>query len=166
MPNTIKLKSYNDVIIERDANATITPGMLIELMSTNKVRAHASEGQNMVPMIALENALEGEDINDNYAANDKVQIWIPTRGDEAYMILEDGENVVIGDLLESNGAGYLQKHVADVESFESAEPGSITVYPNQTKLMALEAKDLSGSSGEEESSDVVGYNKRIRVMVL
>lgn len=165
--NTIKLKKYLDIIEEKVAAAAITPGMLIELTSTDtKVQAHSTAGGNAIPTrIALENELEGEDIDTAYATDDVVQTWIPQRGAVAYMILADGENVSIGDPLESAGNGYLQKHVADVESFESAEPGSITVYPNQIVAVALEAKDLSGSSGEE-SSGTLGYNKRIKVQIV
>lgn len=164
--NTIKLTKYSDVITEEVANAAITPGMLLELMSTDKVRAHATAGGNaLVRMFALENELEGEGINDAYAANEKVQVWIPYRGDIVYAILADGENVSIGDPLESNGAGYLQKHVSDVESFESAEAGSITVLPEQVVGIALEAIDISDSSGAESSGDL-GYNKRIKVRIV
>lgn len=162
--NTIKLKKYLDIIEEKVATAAITPGMLIELTSTDtKVQAHSTAGGNAIPIrVALESELEGEDIDTAYAADDRVQTWIPQRGAVAYMILADGENVSIADPLESAGNGYLQKHVADVESFESAEPGSISVYPNQIVGVALEALDLSDSSGGE-SSGTLGYNKRIKV---
>ena len=40
MPNTIKLKKYQDIINEYEAEAAITPGMLIELTSSNTVQAH------------------------------------------------------------------------------------------------------------------------------
>jgi len=66
----------------------------------------------------------------------------------AYMILYDGENVVIGDYLESNGDGTLIKLGSGVALF-----------------VALEALDLSGSSGAETSGEL-GYNKRIAVRAL
>jgi len=166
--NTIKLTKYLDIVVEYDANATITPGQLLELMSSGKVRAHATAGGNVIPMFALENELQGGDIEDQYAANDKVQVWIPSRGDIVYAILADGQDIDIGDFLESAGNGYLQKHVEDTESWESGskqEAGSITVYGNQIVGIALEALDLSGSSGEEDSSGLLGYNKRIKVRI-
>lgn len=165
--NTIKLKKYMDVIIEKEAAAAITPGMLLELTSADKVQAHSSAGQNVVPpMFALEDELQGNGIDDAYASGDPVQVWVAQRGEEVYAILADGENVSIGDPLESNGAGYLQKHVADAESWDSAAPaGAITVYPSQIVGVALEALDLSGSSGEE-SGGALGYNKRIKIMVV
>lgn len=162
---TIKLINHSDSFFERVAAAAITPGMLIERTSADKVQAHSGAGQNVVPItFALEDELQGNGIDTAYAAADQVFCWSPARGDVVYAILKDGENVAIGDKLESAGNGYLQKHVADVESFESAEAGSITVYPNQIVGEALEALDLSGSSGEE-SSGALGYAKRIKIKV-
>lgn len=163
--NTIKLKKYLDVIEEKTAAAVITPGMLVELTSVGKVQAHSNAEQDAFPRFALEDELQGNGINDAYASGDVVQVWIPTRGDIVYGILADGQNVVIGDFLESNGAGLLQKHVADVESFESAEAGSITVYPNSIVGQALEAVDISDSSGGE-SSGALGYDKRIQIQII
>jgi len=162
---TIKVKKYSDVIEEYDAVAAITPGMLLELTSAGKVQAHSTAGGNAPRMIALEDELQGQGVNDAYAADDKVQCWIPYPGDQVYAILADGENVAIGDLLESNGAGMLQKHVADVESFESNEAGSITVYPEQIVGVALEAINISDSSGAESSGDL-GYDKRIIIRIV
>jgi len=166
--NTVKLTKYSDIEVEYDAVAAITPGMLLELTSAGEVQAHSSAGQNAFPYVALEDELQGNGIDDDYAADDKVKVWIPGRGDIAYMILADGENVGIGDFLESNGAGYLQKHSEDVESWESGSiqiARTITTYTRQIVAQALEAKDLSGSSGEE-SSGTLGYNKRIKVRIL
>ena len=118
--NTIKVKKYSDVIEEIVAASAITPGMLLELASATTVKAHATAGGNQLPMFALEDELQGNGIDDAYAAADPVQVWIPYRGDIVYAILEDGNNVAVGDFVESAGNGNVQKHVADVESFESA----------------------------------------------
>jgi len=147
------------------ANAAITPGMLIEVMSTDKVRAHANAGQNALPMFACEDELQGKGVTDDYAADDKVQVWIPGRGDQVNAILADGENASIGSFLESNGDGMLKVHVADVESFESNEAGSVTIYPLQIVGVAVDAVDLSDSSGGE-SSGALSYDKRIRVRII
>lgn len=164
--NTIKIRKYSDNIAEYEAEAAITPGMLIELTSSETVQAHSTAGGNAVPIaFALEDELQGKGIDEAYADGDRVQCWIPYRGDAVYAILaDDSAAVSIGDLLESNGDGYLTKHVADVESFESAETGSITVLPNQIIGIAIEALDLSDSSGAE-SSGSLGYNKRIKVVI-
>jgi len=163
---TIKLKNYSDVLEEYTAASTIIPGELIELISAGTVRPHATEGGNALPMFAVEDALQGNGIDDTYASGDKVQCWIPTRGDIVNAILEDGATVNIGDFLVSNGAGMLQKLVDVQISSQAAE----TVYPASIVGIALEYKDLSGSSGEgsagESSVGTLGYNKRIQIRIV
>lgn len=155
--NTIKLKKYSDIIEEYAAAAEIIPGMLIELASASTVQAHSNAGQTAEKMFALEDELQGNGIDDAYSTGDQVQCWIAGRGDQVYAILADGQNVSAGDFLESDGNGYLQG--ADVEIASSA------TYPDSVVAVALEAVDLSGSSGEE-SSGALGYNKRICVRVI
>ena len=163
--NTIKIKKYLDIIVEKEANAAITPGMLIELMTTDNVRAHATAEGNVIPMFALEDELQGNGIDDAYAAEDRVQCWIPQRGEEVYAIVADGYDIDIGDWLASNGDGYLREHAAETESWGVSEAGEVTVTPLQIVAQALEAVDTSGSSGEE-SSGSLGYAKRIRVRIV
>jgi hypothetical protein len=157
MPNSVIFKRFNNPVIdEKDAAGTITPGMLIERTAADKVQAHSTSEGNAIPMFAVEDELQGNGINDNYSADDKVQCWFPVAGERVNAILVDGENVVIGDYLASNGDGYLKKHVAD-------DSGSI-----QTQAVvgrALEAQDLSDSSGGE-SSGALGYNKRLKIEII
>jgi len=155
--NTVKLRDMLHIREEYQAAETITPSMLVELNGSGKVKKHASAGQNILPMIAEEDELQGNDINDDYSADDPVQCWVPTRGDIAYLILADGENVSENDFLESDGSGRLQKHEAD--------SAGVVEYGHPIVGIALEDKDLSGSSGEEESGPL-GYDKRIKVRIL
>jgi hypothetical protein len=155
--NTVKLKKYVDIVNEYEAAAAITPGMLLEMDSDGKVKAHATAGGNAEKMFALENELEGEGINDAYEADDPVQVWNAIPGEEVYAILADWYDVTTGDFLESNGTGYLQKHTED--------SGSVTIYTNQIVGVALEDVDTSDSSGGE-SSGALGYNKRIKIKVV
>lgn len=150
--NTIKLKNYLNIFEEYTASGTIIPGMLLNFSAANTVRAHNDDApaQGCLPMFALEDALQGKGIDDEYVSGDPVNVWVPTRGDEVYAILEDGQNIAVGDFLESNGAGYLQKFTSG----------------NGAVAVALEALDLSGSSGEESSEGPLGYNKRIKVKIL
>lgn len=155
--NSIILKKYVDIVNEREAAATITPGMLVELTSAGKVQAHSNAGQNAAKAFAKEDALQGNGIDDDYSSGDKVQVLSFIPGEEVYGILADDEDVAIGDFLESDGNGYLQKH--------EAGSAGVVEYPNAIVGQALEAKDLSGSSGEE-SSGALGYNKRIKVQIV
>lgn len=158
--NTIKVKKYSDVIEEMVASAAITPGMLLIIESTGKVKAHNQADKDVFPIFALEDELQGKGIDDAYAANAPVQCWIPYRGDIVNAILADGQKVVIGDPLTSDGYGRLKKHVTDT----GASTVPWTVYPEQIVGYAAEALDLSGSSGEETSGPL-GYHKRLLVRI-
>ena len=158
--NSVIIKNYNNHFEEYEANAALSPGMLIELMSTGKVRKHATEGGNALPMFAIENKLEGEDINDAYAAADKVQCWIPVRGDEVYAQIEDEQNIAIGDFLESNGLGYLQK----ITNVEISSQAADVVYPLQIVAQALEALDLSSLSAAGSSDTPSRQFCRVRIV--
>ena len=126
---------------ERRANAAIRPGDLVELMSTNKVRKHATAGGSALRAFALEDALQGNGIGDNYAADDLVAIGIQVGGDLVYAWLSGGENATIGSYLSSNGDGALK--VAGGTDLRLA--------------VAIEAVNASDSNDVDE---------RIRVMVL
>lgn len=156
--NTIKLRKFNDVVDEYTANAALYPGMLIELMSTGKVRKHATASGNVYPMFALEDEMQGGTIDTVYAASSVVQCWIPGRGDIVNALIPDGQNIAVGDRLVSNGDGYLTKYTASDDS-------TMVQHPTQIVGIAMEAVDLSGSSGEEEAGGIGDFSHRIAVMV-
>ena len=137
--NTILLKGENANFEEIVANAAISPGMLVEEMNTGLLRAHATRNGNAAAMFAMENELAGEGITDDYAAGEEVKVWHPKKGDQVYALLADGENVVIGDFLGSNGDGYL-KEIKGGDSAAEDLPASIVAK-------AKEAIDRSTSSG-------------------
>ena len=148
--NTITLKNYSNVYEEYKAGSAIIPGQLLLLDDDGTVKAHDDDAPAAcLPMFAIEDALQGKGIDDAFTKDDPVRVWVPYRGDVVYAILEDGADVKIGDFLESNGAGYLQK-------FTSGHVVGV----------ALDTLDLSGSSGEESSIGTLGFNKRIRVRVV
>lgn len=149
--NTITLKGC-PVRGEGKANAAITPGQLIQRMTTGNLRRHAQAGLNAQRMFALEDELQGNEITVNYAANNIVQYGIFAGGSEIYALLADGETAVIGSFLESNGDGNLRVHATDsagaVENVEAIVG------------IAREAVDLSGSSGADPAT------RRIRVEII
>jgi hypothetical protein len=127
---TITVKG-DPVRFERAANAAITPGHLIELISTNKVQKQAGDSTRFAAMFALENSLIGDEIGTDYAAAQQVQCGHFRPGDEVYAWLSDGENVVIGDeLMAGTTDGELVKHTGT----------------NVAIAIAKEAVDLSASS--------------------
>jgi hypothetical protein len=159
--NTIKIKKYSDVIEEYEAYEALSPGMLVEPRpGYETIRKHATEGGNAVPMFALEDELQGKDITDAYAAGDKVQVWIPGRGDVVYAQLEDEQEVAIGDFLESNGAGYLQK----ITNVEISSQAADIVYPLQIVGVALEKLELSSLSAAGSSDSPVRQFLKVRIV--
>ena len=159
MSKSIILKNYLNVFEELVSTAVaVIPGMLLELESTGKVQAHSTAGGNVLPMFAKEDAMQGKAITDAYVASDRVQVWIAQRGDQAYAILADDNSIAIGDYLESNGAGFLQKH--------SADSAGVVEYPLAVVAQALEAVDLTGDSSAESSASPLGVNKRIKVRIV
>lgn len=171
MANSIIAKCMGVPNIEEVAAASaILPGMVIA-RGASGMAAHATAGGNVAPVIvALEDSLQGNDKDDAYAAADLVRCWTPAPGDKGYLILSDGENVAIGDALESAGNGYVNKYVADTVEAESSNEVSaaVTIYPQNILAVADEAMDLSESSGKESSGEgaidsVLGYNRRLKV---
>lgn len=162
--NTIKVTKYSDIQFEKVAHEALFPGHLIQFRSTDgEIQKHStSSSQDVLPiMFAIEDELQGRGINTTYAEDDIVQCWIPGRGDIVYAILKDGQDIDIGDALESNGDGTLKKYTAD--AWETNTAG--TVYPNQIVGVAMEALDLSDSSLAEGQGDL-GLDKRILIMVI
>jgi hypothetical protein len=131
---------------EATANAAITPGHLVELMTTGNIRVHATAGANAQKSFALENELEGEEMTVAYAANDLAFYSVFKTGDRVNALLNNGESVAIGAPLESAGNGALQAHTLGSAAVVEA-PNSIVGY-------ALEAVDMSDSSAADPSGRI------------
>ena len=123
---------------EDKASEVISPGHLIELhvSSGRKVRKHTTEGDYAELAFALEDALQGKAIADNYASADRVTYVLAKRGDVIQAWLKDAEVVVVGDLLISAGDGTLIKL--------GSEATAATV--NQVLAVAEEAVSPSGAA--------------------
>jgi len=148
---TINTKG-DPVIGERKASAAITPGFLLELVSTDKVQKHATAGGSAYAMFALEDENQGKEISDAYTTDNVCLFGMFRVGDEVNALLANGENASIGSKLESNGDGYLRVVDSDVSV------GDIGVQ--SIVCMALVALDMSGSSGVDPAS------QRIRCMII
>lgn len=161
--NSIIVKNYSNIFIEKTAAEEVYPGMLVSINSSDQVIKHATASGNVYPMVVYEDALQGKSVAQSYAIGDKVKIWIPQRGDVAQFLLEDGQTVVIGDFVESNGLGMVQKHT--VESVTSADAQEAnTIYSNPIVGQVDEAQDLSEISSDESS--LAGNAQLIRIRVL
>ena len=135
---------------ENLASGAITPGHLIERLAATTVRNHTTSGGNAQKMFALEDELQGKEIGEDYATGTRVMFGIFRAGDEVYARIANGQTVAYGNLLESNGDGELKVHVP--QTLEDSNPGSN--YTQRIIGKALEALDLSGSSGEDPADNL------------
>lgn len=141
--NTVILKG-DGTQVEGKANGAITPGHLIERDSAGTLSVHSNAGQPAAPIFAYEDELQGKTISDAYADGNQVLARHFRKGDQVNGILKDGETAVIGSFLESAGDGTLQVY--------SADSAGVVEYPQSLVGIALEALDLSDSSGADPSS--------------
>lgn len=132
---------------EADAGeAGIYPGMLIKLNSSGDVVKHSTEGGELGDevLIAAEDALQGETIDTVYTSGDVVSYVMPSKGSVINMLIEDGQDVSIGNKLMSAGNGKL-KVSTDLESGETLA---------HVVGVAEEACDLTGSNSSDTISAV------------
>lgn len=126
---------------EATANASITPGHLVEKMSTGKLRVHSTAGGVAQAAFAIEDELQGRDINTAYSANSKVQYKVYRKGEVVQARIANGEDIDIGDKLVSNGDGTLK---------EAAGDSSAVIVEEYVVAIADEACDMTGSSGADD----------------
>ena len=147
-PDTILLRGEPNRF-QRDAASQVTPGMLIELTSSNTVQPHSTADGRQARMVAVEQEFVGDGIEHVYKSGEAVQINVFRPGDVAFMHLADGEDASTGNYLASNGDGKLK-----VET--SAGTGDLE---GSLVALALEDVDMSGSS----AADPAG---RIKVLIV
>ena len=147
MNNTIILKGTG-TRKERAGLGVITPGELVEINSDNQYIRHARAGGHARKIFAVEDDLQGNDINDDYITLNQVQANVMGSGDEVMAWLAILENVAIGAPLESAGNGQLRAYTAEVASPPLVhDVNSIVAY-------ALEAVDLSTSGTPKSRIEV------------
>lgn len=109
-PNRIVLIGHGryDEIVALAAN--LYPGMLVRKNSSGQLIPHNTIGVKKGPtMVITENALLGVDITNLALVNagDPVRLYYPVPGDKFLMLLQNGQNVAVGDPLMSAGDGTL-----------------------------------------------------------
>src|SRR6187402_3523757 len=113
--------AYNRVDIDIDphdriegvAAGPISPGMLCTMDGAGKwVKNSLAVGPAEL-MVAGVDSLRGRDLTETvYANGDRVFLHNPQRGDKFLALIKDGQNVLKGDKLVSNGDGTFKKVVA------------------------------------------------------
>lgn len=92
------------------AGGALTPGHLVEKYNDSgdaKLRVHQTQGGFAERAVAVEDALQGREIDTAYAADERVTYKLFATGSVAYLYLKAGQNVALGDKLISNGDGTL-----------------------------------------------------------
>jgi hypothetical protein len=138
-PNKI-LANGNVIYKEAVPAAAFNPGHLVQYDTAGKFKKHATDGGAGLKMVAIENDLEGEGVSDAYGTSDRARAVVLAPGSEVHMKIKNGENIAKSDLLCSAGDGTLREVVTD---------SSGTIAEDVPLFTAMEACDMSGSSGED-----------------
>jgi len=129
---------------EADASGVVKPGMLLELTSADVVKAHATEGGYSERAFAVEDALQGDTVDDSYADGALVSYHLVEPGAKVQALIKAGEDISIGDRLVSAGDGTL---IAE----DSVASGTTV---KQIIAVAAAACDLSDSGDADTLSAV------------
>lgn len=138
-PKRIHLRGPFAQFEEGTAAGTITPGHLVAQDSSGNYVVHPAADGPAEKLFALEDALQGKTISDDYSSGDRVFMVVAAPGDIVYAWLSGGESVTPNEYLASNGDGTLK------------------VSTTNPIAVALESVDAS------DSNDV---NERVRVRIL
>ncbi len=122
--------------------ANIKPGMLIKLNSAGAAIVHTDEGGRGEAGIVEEDALQGINVLTAYTNGEILSYLLPAKGSEVQVLVEDGQNISIGDSLISAANGKF-KIASDLESGETLD---------QVIAVATEANDLTGSNTSDTLS--------------
>lgn len=135
-------------------DAAITPGDLVKRTSTGVIR-HATAAGNAMPQFAVNVADQNRGIDSDFAIGENVPFVIAQRGCQIYALLAaSAVAIVVGDYLESNGAGGLRKHTP--QAVAESGSASYSIQANGPIAIALEAVDNSAG----------GTKVRIRAEIL
>lgn len=129
-PKTIMLRGSMTPHTERVcAEGQIKPGMLLNVDNQGRFIPHAVAAGQASAIFARENSLAGRSIDQNYVQHDTVLAWNAQSGDWIYALLETGNNVALGALLESNGEGLLQAQSGNFSVARALEAVNATGGP-------------------------------------
>ena len=150
---------------EAAASGAIFPGSLVMKSSATQFTVHATAGGSAQTMFAVEDDLQGKNIDTVYATTNRMLACIFRPGDEVLALLAEGETIAIGDFLESSGDGYLRKHDA-TNLYESAgaPTNAAVLYTNGLVGVALEALDLAQSSAIEGPETLAKSRLKIEIL--
>jgi len=121
---TIILKG-DPVIKEYTLSGNITPGMLGMIDTDGKAKVHATANGTAAAMFALEDELQGNDIDTAYSSGAIGRFALCRPGDEVYAIMGSLDSIDEGQYLVSNGDGCLQIAPTIDSASDLVQAGSI-----------------------------------------
>jgi len=151
--NTIVLrgKGHYD---EGEADAAISPGEAVRLAADGnydpETIAASLVGQRGLA-IALEDALQGNTVDDAYADGDRLFLYFPVPGDIVQVLAKAGEDIDVGDFLSVEGAG----------SGKFVEVAAASTYGHTIPLSTLRtwdamATNLPGAAANDDLAYITG----------
>ncbi len=121
---------------EADAGeAGIYPGMLLKMASDGDVEIHDDENGRAEGLFAEEDALQGRTVSLVYTVDEVVSLILPGLGCEIRALIQDEQDISIGDKLVSAGDGTLK-------ALGTLDSEAIDVF---VIGVAMEDCDLTGS---------------------
>lgn len=131
----------------------ITPGMLVENFkdTDNKLKWRPnSSATNMPTMaVAIENTMANRGVDVAYSIGDRALIHFFVPGEVFWGIVPSGQNIALGDMLQSNGDGKLKAATA------------ATAAANVARFQCVPNLNGNGGTGGAVTADT-----RIRVQVI
>jgi len=136
---------YKGAFIRKEmvAASAVTPGHLLETTGSDIVQVHSASGGDAARMFALENDLVGDGIDDDYDADDTVQLGVFESGAEVNAILAAAQVVAVGDFLSSNGDGTLKLHDPTVDVAST----TAEIYSEAIVAQAIRPLTTTGAVG-------------------
>lgn len=172
--NTIILNSVGAVHLKESyANGTITPGDFLERATDGDFQRHSTAEIAGPRLIALENDLEGDGIDDNYASGDNVRAAYLKPGDEVYAFVPaSAAAIVIGDHLVFDGTGCVIKgdRVAAtalaLNTSNAYTDAAVNTAVNAAVDSAIEGARIVATALEAVNNSGGGSKARIRIEIL
>ncbi len=124
--NVIAIDPVYRVDEQDTASEAITPGHLIEI-DTGQWRKHATAGDPIARVFALERDELGKEISVAYAINDEVKAGYFHQGQRVNALIASGQNLLQAAPLESAGNGTLRALASGTHIATSAESSGGTV---------------------------------------
>lgn len=126
---------------EAVANEALSPGHVIEVLSTGKVQKQSTEGADAERAVAFEDALQGRAVETAYDSGDPVTYGLLVPGSRANVMLEAGYAYTKGMSLILSGNGCLIPEAAASSAAAQAKVFAVM----------METLDLSDESNEVDT---------------